>query len=81
MNNLGPRISNRDFAPGFMIEHMAKDLAIAVAEAEALHLELPGLSLARELYDSLLRNGKGREGTQALMLALEELTSEEKKLK
>ena len=30
VNNLGPRVVHRDFAPGYMIEHMAKDLGIAV---------------------------------------------------
>jgi 3-hydroxyisobutyrate dehydrogenase len=30
VNNLGPRAVDRDFAPGFMIEHMAKDLGIAL---------------------------------------------------
>eukprot|EP00962_Isochrysis_galbana_P004704 scaffold1297_cov114-Isochrysis_galbana.AAC.1 len=30
IHNLGPRAVNGDFAPGFMIEHMAKDLGIAL---------------------------------------------------
>ena len=30
VNNLGPRMVDGDFAPGFMIEHMAKDLGIAL---------------------------------------------------
>ena len=56
-----------------MIEHMAKDLGIAVSEAERMGLDLPGLSLAKRLYDAMLRHGHGREGTQALTLALEEV--------
>ena len=75
MNNLGPRIVDRDFAPGFMIEHMAKDLGIAVAEAERLGLALPGLGHARRLYDALLKRGHGKDGTQALILALEEVAA------
>lgn len=73
MNNLGPKVADRDFAPGFMIEHMAKDLGIAVAEAERMGLELPGLGQARRLYDALLAHGHGRDGTQALTLALEDV--------
>ena len=72
MQNLGPKVAARDFAPGFMIEHMAKDLGIAVREADAIGLQLPGLRNARRLYDALLRHGHGRDGTQALILALED---------
>ena len=59
-------------APGFMIEHMAKDLGIAVGEADRLGLRLPGLANARRLYEAMLRHGHGRDGTQALILAIEE---------
>ena len=72
VNNLGPRVAARDFKPGFMIKHMAKDLGIACAEAERLELRLPGLALAQRLYASLLKHGHGRDGTQALLLALED---------
>ena len=72
VNNLGPRVVQRDFAPGFMIEHMTKDLGIALAEAERMELQLPGLALAHRLYSSLLRHGHGKDGTQALTLALED---------
>ena len=72
MNNVGPKVVARDFAPGFMVEHMAKDLNIALSEAERLGLQLPGLANARRLYDALLRHGHGRDGTQCLVLALEE---------
>ena len=54
VNNLGPRVVQRDFAPGFMVEHMAKDLGIALAEAERLQLSLPGLQLAKRLCASRL---------------------------
>ena len=72
MDNLGVRVIAGDFAPGFMIEHMAKDLGIAVGEAERLGLSLPGLANAKRLYDALLAHGHGRDGTQALILAIEE---------
>lgn len=75
MNNLGHKVVANDFAPGFMIEHMAKDLGIAVSEAERLGLELPGLANARRLYDALLAAGHGRDGTQALVLALDSPTN------
>ena len=80
MNNVGPKVVARDFAPGFMIEHMHKDLGIAVAEAERLGLSLPGLRKARRLYDALLKRGHGRDGTQALCLAIEDVAMQEEGL-
>jgi 3-hydroxyisobutyrate dehydrogenase len=74
INNLGPRIVRRDFAPGFFVEHFIKDLGIALREAKAMRLVLPGLALAEQLYLALLANGAGRNGTQALMLVLERLS-------
>jgi 3-hydroxyisobutyrate dehydrogenase len=63
---LGMRIINGDFAPGFFIEHFIKDLGIALAEASRMQLDLPGLTLAKTLYDRLAAQGHGRLGTQAL---------------
>ena len=74
MVNLGPRVVGRDFAPGFMIKHMTKDLGIAVEEAERLGLQLPGLRRVRKLYEGLLKHGHGEDGTQALILAIEDAT-------
>jgi len=71
LDNLAPRIVRQDFSSGFMVDHFIKDLAIAVSEAEAMELDLPGLSLARSLYDRVREIGHGRSATQALLLALE----------
>ncbi len=67
LNVLGPRIIQGDFAPGFFIEHFLKDLGIALGEAAQLGLELPGLSLARRLYEQMAARGLERDGTQALL--------------
>ena len=50
INNLGPRIAERNFDPGFMVEHFIKDMGIALKEAQALGLSLPGLALAHQFY-------------------------------
>jgi len=71
---LGPRILARNFEPGFYVEHFIKDMGIALAEAERMHLSLPGLGLAKQLYESVRARGYGRKGTQALMLALEAMS-------
>jgi 3-hydroxyisobutyrate dehydrogenase len=75
LNNLGPRIIDRDFEPGFFVEHFIKDMGIALAEAERMNLCLPGLALAKQLYEAVRAQGYGRKGTQALMLALESLSN------
>jgi 3-hydroxyisobutyrate dehydrogenase len=72
---LGPRIMRRDFEPGFYVEHFIKDMGIALAEAERMNLSLPGLGLAKQLYEAVRAQGYGRKGTQALMLALETLNN------
>ncbi len=77
LNNLGPRIIAGDFAPGFMVEHFVKDLGIALDEAARMRLCLPGLALAQQLYLSLIAHDRGRLGTQALQLALAELSAVE----
>jgi 3-hydroxyisobutyrate dehydrogenase len=66
LNNLGPRIANGDFAPGFFIEHFIKDMGIAHEEAGNMGRELPGLELVRGLYQKLSEQGYARNGTQAL---------------
>ena len=73
LDNLAPRILQRDFEPGFFIEHFVKDMGIVLEEAARRNLSLPGLSLVHQLYQSLQTKGYGRSGTQALILALEDL--------
>jgi 3-hydroxyisobutyrate dehydrogenase len=74
LDNLAPRILKRDFAPGFVVEHFLKDMAIALAEADRMNIALPGLALAHQLYAIVRAQSHGRQGTQALMLALEEMS-------
>lgn len=71
---LAPRMLRRDFEPGFYVEHFIKDMGIALAEAEKMNLALPGLGLAKQLYESVRALGYGRKGTQALLLALESMS-------
>jgi 3-hydroxyisobutyrate dehydrogenase len=66
LNNLGPRMLDGDFAPGFYVRHFIKDMGIALAEAERMKLALPGLAQAKALYDRLAAAGHEDEGTQAL---------------
>jgi 3-hydroxyisobutyrate dehydrogenase len=75
LNNLGPRIIQRNFEPGFFVEHFIKDMGIALDEARRMGLCLPGLALANQLYLAVQAQGYGRKGTHALMLALERISN------
>jgi 3-hydroxyisobutyrate dehydrogenase len=74
LTNLGPRIINGNFDPGFLVEHFIKDMGIALAESKRMNLSMPGLALAQQLYISLAAQGHGRDGTHALELALANLS-------
>jgi 3-hydroxyisobutyrate dehydrogenase len=74
LNNLGPRILKGDYEPGFFVEHFIKDMGIALAEAKAMGLVVPGLALAHQLYLAVQAQGLGRKGTQSLILALEHIS-------
>ena len=66
LSNLGPRILKGDFAPGFYVKHIIKDMTIALNEAEKMGLLTPGLALAKTRYEELAEMGFGENGTQAL---------------
>ena len=76
INNLGPRILKGDFNPGFFVEHFIKDMEIALHEAAAASLSLPGLALVHQLYLALKAQGDGRCGTQALYKVLQRLNGQ-----
>lgn len=71
LSNYVPRIEKGDLGPGFMIEHFVKDMRIALMESKRMGLVLPGLELAERLYAGLVAQGHGRQGIQALLLALD----------
>jgi 3-hydroxyisobutyrate dehydrogenase len=73
LDNLAPRILQRNFDPGFFVEHFVKDMGIALDESKRMGLVMPGLTLVHQLYQTVQRLGHGRSGTHALMLALEDL--------
>lgn len=76
LQNLLPRILKGDLEPGFRVEHFIKDIGIALSEAETMNIGLPGLALAKQLYQAVLACGGAGKGTQALILALESLNGQ-----
>jgi 3-hydroxyisobutyrate dehydrogenase len=73
LDNLAPKILQRNFDPGFFVEHFFKDMGIALEESKRMGLVLPGLTLVHQLYQTVQTLGHGRSGTHALILALETL--------
>ncbi len=66
LSNIAPRALKEDFAPGFYVKHFIKDMGIAIDSARDMNLDLPGLLLAKKLYDKLAELGYENDGTQAL---------------
>lgn len=66
MTNLAPRALAENFAPGFYVKHILKDMRIALEAAAEMKLDLPGLQKAKQLYDDVEQLGWGDCGTQAL---------------
>ncbi len=72
LSNLGPKIAESDFQPGFMIKHMLKDLRLVQEALKQSEQQLPGVDLAEELFKIVkkLDDGTGGEqGTQAMIRA------------
>ena len=70
---LGPKIIAGDFKPAFMVDLQLKDLRLVIEYAEQLNQPLPGVALARQLMTSLQAQGRGRDGTQALIDVIRQL--------
>jgi 3-hydroxyisobutyrate dehydrogenase len=71
INNLGMRIANGDYDPGFFIKHFVKDMRIALDEARRMQLSLPGLAMAEQFYTSAMAQGYENLGTQGLYKVFE----------
>jgi 3-hydroxyisobutyrate dehydrogenase len=74
LTNLGPRIIKRDFAPGFMIDLVQKDLRLVLEACSRADVSLPATGLVHQLFGSAQAHGSGREGTQGLAKVLERLS-------
>ena len=66
LTNLAPRALDGDVAPGFLVRHLLKDLALARQCAAETGIDLPGLETAERLYRLVADRGDGDAGTQAL---------------
>lgn len=71
LRNHGRKMLAGDFAPGFFVRHLLKDVELALAAAGDEGLRLDGLALVRDKLRELVAGGQGEAGVQALLLAVE----------
>ena len=74
LTNLGPRIIKRDFAPGFMVDLVQKDLRLVLEACGKAGVSLPATGLVHQLFASAQAHGDGREGTPSLAKVVERLS-------
>jgi len=79
LENRAPRVLQRDFEPGFYAAYHLKDLGIALEAARDAGAVLPATSLLKQLYQSLVSNGKGRLDHSAIIQVIEALSGVEVK--
>ena len=72
---LGKKMMERDFKPAFAIKHQQKDLAIVLKTARQSGVPLPGAALVHQLLSALEAQGRGEDGTQALLTLYERMTA------
>ena len=76
MDVLGKKMIARDFQPAFAIKHQQKDLAIVLRAARENGLPLPAVALVHQLLSALEAQGRGEEGTQALLTLYEQMSGD-----
>ena len=75
--NLGPKIIQRDFEPGFKAAHLRKDLKYVMQLAEKHNLTLSGSSVVYQLLNAVVADNNGERGTHVLAKVLEKLSQTE----
>ena len=70
---LGKKMIDRDFRPAFAVKHQQKDLAILLSTARRSGVPLPGSALVHQLLSALEAQGRGDDGTQALLTLYERM--------
>lgn len=75
--NLAPRAVRGDYAPGFMVDLMQKDLHLVLDEAARGHTPLPGTALVSQLFQVIQAQGRGSDGTQSIVDAVARLSANE----
>jgi 3-hydroxyisobutyrate dehydrogenase/2-hydroxy-3-oxopropionate reductase len=67
LDMLGQKIIDEDYKPGFYLQHIVKDLQLALIEANMEELNLEVFSQILANFQELEQEGYGKLGTQALI--------------
>ncbi len=75
-----PKFEQNQFEPTMApLVNMRKDLTLADDAAKTLHLNLPSLAVAKQMYDLAKENGLGRQDTSSVIKAMETLEIKDNK--
>jgi 3-hydroxyisobutyrate dehydrogenase-like beta-hydroxyacid dehydrogenase len=66
-------LKDRNFAPAFTIDQMAKDFDIALETGKAVNVPMPITAMARQLFAAMKANGKGGLDFFGLVTLMEDL--------
>lgn len=69
-------IHDRNFAPAFPFEHMAKDIKLTKQLAESQNINLNGILNVEKIYEKGLQDGLAREDFSASFKVVESLANE-----
>ena len=68
LSRVASKAMEGNYQPGFLVEHLRKDLTLALEAADDLDVALPATQTALNLVDMLCQAGGARLGTQAVAL-------------
>jgi 3-hydroxyisobutyrate dehydrogenase len=71
MKFMWPRFASGDMEPGFRVEHLIKDLGLALDAAHDSGTALPGTALVKEVYHQVLASGFAGKGSQSIVTAVD----------
>jgi len=77
MDTRGPRLISRNFAPGFSVNNMYKDLSSVMKLADACGVSLPATSISLEILRAAKTGGKGDLDSCCVVTILEAMASTE----
>ena len=73
VENLGQKVFEGDFAPGFMVKLAQKDLRLVLETAAEMNVPLLTTPLVSQIFRSAQQAGFGDEGIHAYVKVLEQL--------
>ncbi|MBN1857156.1 MAG: NAD(P)-dependent oxidoreductase [Dehalococcoidia bacterium] len=73
LDNMGPKILDRELETGYPVHTSQEDLALVLSAASELDVFLPASALVHQLYHTVESEGLENSGSQSLIRALEKM--------